>query len=347
MTGTEGWFELRVRAPAERCPGLLTEVIGPFLTDPDRTGARPRGHFVPDWERGLVSVFLSAGQDRAERWAELLSSRLRAHCAPGEPPGLELVPGARTAIHEVQMTGPEAQELVDGFLIDSSPFVLSLLSAVGSDAAARAAVAFDLMVCQPLALRPLLFEAVRDEDCPLAFISYRSHVDGFFIMSKDPAATRRVFEDRFARTAGAMARRLAALVEQLTREGRPVSLAARDWAALLQRMVPRIQSGLERGTLTLQMEEGDGYLGDHYDLGVSPFHQLIDADPLLRARAARDVDFNVMRVLASLLYLTLHRLGLRFIERYLLCYAVARTFESVFALEPAEAMARFSRVFER
>jgi hypothetical protein len=326
------WTELRVHAPRERQAAILTEGIGQFLQ------ACRRGHFVPDPERDTISTFLDGADD-----PDLGRTLLAFLQERGLPVArVEVVPGARPTLHEVQMKGPAAQDLVDDFLVDSSPLALALVAA-SSRTEDRLSIAFDLMVAQTLVLKGLLFEALRPLPCPLAFVSYRSHVDGFFVMSKDPPATRAAFEDRFTRVAPRLRARLGALVEQLA-GGALVSAPARAWVALLERAVARVQDGLRAGSLLVNLEGGDGYMGDNFDLSVSPFHQVIQDDPALRAFAARDVDFNTMRIAAALLYLTLHRFGVRLVDRYLLCHFAARSFETVHEIEPAQAIRQFSRV---
>jgi hypothetical protein len=343
MTGkAHDWTELRVHAAAESHPAILTRAVAPFLNDGSH-----RGHFVPDPERGTMSVFLQGAAENPESLRAAFTASLREAGLGSQVSGVELVPHGRTSIHEVQMSGPDAQELVDEFLIETSPFVLSLVEAIGGQATARAGVAFDLMVSQPVALKDLLFARLRTLACPLAFISYRSHVDGFFVMSKDPPATKQAFDQRYQRTAEQMKSRLGAVTRQLAGQGPLVSRPAQEWVALIARYAGRIQDGLRAGTLIVNVEEGDGYMGDNFDLAISPFHQAIQDDPQMRALATVDPEFNTMRVMASLLYLTLHRMGLRFIERYLLCYSVTRSFEELYRLEPVQAITQFSDLLYR
>jgi len=136
------------------------------------------------------------------------------------------------------------------------------------------------------------------------------------------------------------------LHRQILDEGPVVSVPAGDWGRFLDRYVGPVLQGLLTGKLavTHDREQEGHHLGDRFDLTVSPFHQAVYHDRVLRATAPTDPEFNGMRVMASLLYLTLHRMGVRLIERYLLCYLVSRCFEEIFAVTPTEAITEFARL---
>ena len=190
----------------------------------------------------------------------------------------------RTTIHHAQMTGTTAQELVEDFLCDASPLVLDLLEKSRGEASLRAALAFEMMAIQPLTMQQHLFVRMRKLQFPCTFISYRSHVDGFMIATKDPAATWQVFDDRYQRSSASMRTLVDALRLQVQAQGPVVSTAGAEWKRILDKYVGRVLQGLEFGGLMVASdpEEAGQHLGDRYDLSVSPFHQAVYKDRPLR-----------------------------------------------------------------
>lgn len=336
MSETHGeWTRLEVLVHAPHHATLLCEGIGPFLMGHEREPSR-RGYFIPDPESASISVYVSeqAGAEPRDSLWGLLRDRGLAHLVSD----VHVTHGARTTIHDVQLQGPVAQGLIDRFLVETNGFVLERLAAPES----RTRSALELMLAQPVALEPRLFTGLRHRRCPIGFVSYRSHADGFFIMTKDPAATKRAFDERYERTAMQTRRALEAIIRQRDCGSEGSSVVAR-WVELANPYIEAIADGLRSGELAVNMGDETGWLGDRYDLEISPFHAAVQADPGLRERAFADVDFNTMRVMASLLYLTLHRFGVRLIERYVLCHVVARTFEAAYEVGPVEAIELLSR----
>lgn len=330
------WTELVVDCPASDQTKCIVETIGPFLKDwsfvPDR-----RGHFIPDPETGRICVYVVSRATPADDSAlGIFGRHLRG-------PSMPLVArrGVRTDIHEVQIQGRAARDLVDDFLIDSTPLVLELLEKILRQPSERTERAFELMGAQPLVLASRLFPQLQQLGFPIAFISYRSHVDGFLLMTRAPERTKHTFEERYQRAAAAAERSLRSTAAQLT-NGRVESEPLRAWIALLDDYLGRTLAGLRSGALLTSMGAETGSIGDNFDLAVSAFHQAVHADPQFRARVALDPEFNAMRVVASLLYLTLHRIGVRLIDRYMLCYTVARTFERVYDVSSTAALRAFA-----
>jgi hypothetical protein len=335
MIAERVWTRLRISAPAPEHTAILTRAVAPLLR------AYDRAYFVPDPDDASISVYISTQAD--EDMQALRAGLLGALAAGAE---VQLASAERTTIHHAQMTGTTAQELVEDFLCDASPLVLDLLEKSRGEASLRAALAFEMMAIQPLTMQQHLFVRMRKLQFPCTFISYRSHVDGFMIATKDPAATWQVFDDRYQRSSASMRTLVDALRLQVQAQGPVVSTAGAEWKRILDKYVGRVLQGLEFGGLMVASdpEEAGQHLGDRYDLSVSPFHQAVYKDRPLRDAVPTDQEFNAMRIMASLLYLTLHLMGIRLIERYLLLYAVCRCYEEIFSVSAAEAITQFSHL---
>jgi hypothetical protein len=341
-TRSAAWTELRIRALAEDHPLVLTDGVGPFLRR-----CRIRGHFIPDPDKDCINVYVNGPRyDNMDGLRASIIGLLRERGLESRVADVQATAGARTSIHHVQLAGTAAQDLIDDFLCDTSTFVLRLIDLTRGEAHARARISFEMMAIQPFVLQRHLFARMRQLRFPCTFISYRSHVDGFLMAARDPHATRAAFDERFERTAPQIKRAVEGLHRQVLGKGPVVSVPAGDWGRFLDRHVGPVLQGLLAGKLavTRDREEEGRHLGDRLALTVSPFHQAVYHDRALRAAAPMDHEFNGMRIMASLLYLTLHRTGVRLIERYLLCYLVSRCFEEIFAVTPAEAVAEFARL---
>jgi hypothetical protein len=68
-------------------------------------------------------------------------------------------------------------------------------------------------------------------------------------------------------------------------------------------------------------------------LDRSAFHRVVGASVGLRRFLAHDPGFLATRLLTSLLYLSMHTIGLPLVERYFLCHAMSRACERVFDVD--------------
>lgn len=155
-SATRTWNELRVKAASQSFAELLVTGVAPFLRE--RVVGEPRRwHYVPDPETDTLSIFLE-GEEDPDHESAALWQFLRALGLGGRVSDIGVHRGVRTTVHTAQIAGPAAQDLIDDFLLDTTPFALSLIESTEDRPLARASVAFDLMAAQPLALKVALLD---------------------------------------------------------------------------------------------------------------------------------------------------------------------------------------------
>lgn len=334
------WSELRVQVNNEQRDQVLEDVVCPFFEEIMRHNLASRGYFFFDQQHGQSYWCLRLdAPSQADRFATTLRAIIADRCLPLHVEQPSLAQGGFTA-HEEIVQGADAQALLEDFLCETTPFLLDLIAQVKANKATRLSIAFDLMVAHVVAMNKNIFAAARRLPYPNTFLSYRSHADGYFVGSARPQATREAFEQRYATVSMTMQQRLTRLLQQLNEQGSVVSHPAQDWTLFVQTYVDRVVQGLSSGQLQKQTNAGiSSYLGDNHDLSVSSFHQSIQDDKGYQDFMKTDNEFYALRIMASLLYLTLHRFGLHLSGRYFLCHAVSRSFEHVFNVDPTDVLA--------
>jgi Lantibiotic biosynthesis dehydratase C-term len=335
LSAKQRWAALRLIAPCQLHDDLIVNVVGPFLTAASHQ-APTRGHVLRDGRAGTAELRLRVQSEMPVRallrlFRETLNRvSLTPVCVaeptddPGFPPLDEIYQGAAVP------------RVFEDFACDTSDFLVECLSLVACGTL-RLMVAFDLMVGHLIAVNRRLYPAAREIPYPTSFLSLRSHADGFFIMSRNPARAKQTLECQYLRQADRMQARLLALLRQLTQQGPAISDVAARWAVCIEKWT----EGALRATASGEVGTGQvprTYLGDTYDISVSEFHQAIQRRPALQDMMSSDVQVQAMRVTFSCLYFFLHQLGIPLIERYLLCHAVSRTIEDTFDVQPADAL---------
>jgi hypothetical protein len=102
---------------------------------------------------------------------------------------------------------------------------------------------------------------------------------------------------------------------------------------------PGVAERFRVGGLALD-DEGAGGPGS---LTGSEFHQVVAGSDRLSRFLRDDPDFRAVRLLTSLLYLSLHNVGVPLAGRYLLCYAVGRGCEELFDIDTMAVLDRVAR----
>jgi hypothetical protein len=169
---------------------------------------------------------------------------------------------------------------------------------------------------------------------PLSFLSFRSHAEAFIATSRDPAAARRSLDERFETVRGPVEQRLVEILDQVGGRGAVVSQAAARWYAEVVAARPGILAEARRGALTVHDDDPR----DPAAFASSTFHTVAGGSAALQNFLHADPAFLAVRLLTSLLYLSLHHLGLSLGERYFLCHAVGRACESVFGVDPVAVL---------
>ncbi|HZR39044.1 MAG TPA: thiopeptide maturation pyridine synthase [Ktedonobacteraceae bacterium] len=187
-----------------------------------------------------------------------------------------------------------------------------------------------------------LFKSIPITD---GYLSYRSHADAFIIGCAQPQAIRALFEQKYTAQAAALTQRLPHLLDALQQKIArfPFTLS---WSQVMQgfweRCFPLLQSGQIDGMPSLEGNDGTrptftGQAREH--LTQSAFHLQLERNTEYRDALYADTRFQCYRLMLNMLYLHLSRLGVRAIDRFMLCYIAANTVEEVFHVN---AVARFA-----
>jgi hypothetical protein len=184
--------------------------------------------------------------------------------------------------------------------------------------------------------------AKKDADFPVAFPVYRSHADGFFVLSKDAAQTRAQYDAQYERTRAALHERITAVLSQF-KGGQVVSKVGNQWNELAGKYLLRADEAVRGGALKVKWDAG--YLGDTHSLVGSLFHRIVQRAPGLRSFLSLDPGYLAARTMMSGLYLVINNLGLRLVDRVFLCHAISRSCEDLFDVEATSIIQNLARFF--
>lgn len=218
---------------------------------------------------------------------------------------------------------PLLASIIEDFYVGSTPRAFAMLDAIRQGHSLQS-LCFDLLVTTAHTFGTHVARGS---------ISYRSHAEGFLLSCAQPEQMRERFEKKYAAQATVLTRRLRALLDALQQstDRFPFTLAWRDFLrAYWRRAEPLIRSG----ELNMMPSAHDGLpeMGQTFqqNLTHSAFHSALESDQKRKQALYQDSWFQTYRLMLNLLYLHLSRLGLRPVERFLLCHLVANTVEQLF-----------------
>lgn len=329
------WVELLVRLPDEQTDRVLGDGVGPLLAAGRQAGWR--GLFLrepagPGHTRLIVQAQRPAGSvwtwdDRVSELSRRLGRSMLVRPA-------EHVPLAGSTF-----VGDDLAPVARDFLASATPILIGM---VRSDAANRAGLlsnALDLMIGHlPAVSRPA------SDGVPLSFLSFRSHAEAFLASSRDPAAARSAFDRRYESVRDVLEGRTRGILGEFAGNGRsptaPASAAAHGWYRAVRAAKPLVTEHFRVGRLDIMAEPDSPTAGRGF--AASSFHNTLATASALRQLLRNDPSFRSVRLLTSLLYLSLHNLGLSLVERYFLCYAVSRACESLFDVTAIDVLSGFA-----
>lgn len=347
------WSELRVTAPPAAYDRLLISGLEPFSSG-GTAGARGfRAFFVRDRTGAICRLRVwvgvaSASQNDvvgrvddgaiANEVAEL-AARLRTVATHADfTLEVEVVPDSSPPTGP--FGGPAAALLFAELLCDACPLQLSQLAGIVAGERRCTTAAVDILVATMLAVDiasafPDRYpSAVTTAGFPAAFAVYRSHCEGFVLMSTDPAAARARLDAVYGRNGPAIRSRVAAVLAQFA-NGPLISDLALSWHALARSYLFRSEAALREGRLTMT-DEGEHFAAGH-DLSASPFHLAAHSSPVAAFRR-EDVGLRATRPILSATYLALGGMGVQLGERYALCHAISRACEDLFGLDAVDVV---------
>jgi hypothetical protein len=205
------------------------------------------------------------------------------------------------------------------FYCDTTELAFEMLRAArsGTD---RLAIGLDLM----FAIAHTMFPPITR-----GFISYRSHAEAFLARTGKAAAAREVFERRYQVRRSELACRLRAVLATFDGSSQPVPFV-REWTAVMQRYRARGEELIRSGELSFAAP-ARAPRGTRGPSGLSEFHSLLVSSGGYEA-LSRSTPFLGYRLILNYTYLHLTRLGVRPIDRFLLCHLAANAVEDAFGV---------------
>ncbi|MGH4023795.1 MAG: thiopeptide maturation pyridine synthase [Pseudonocardiaceae bacterium] len=314
----------------DNCDDLLLTAVRPVLA------GVAGSYFVRHWQRGPhlrlnVPMERYAGRSTDQGTVERLVAEHVGGYLAGHPSTAELDPAALLPLHQSlarmeQVDGPllpwypnnsvqpadyddraaalggrAAADLLAGFYVATTPALFDALAQVRAGAA-RLGAALDLIIS--------VAHAFADGGITGGFVSLRSHAEAF-LGEGDRSRLRRAWDEQYRLRACALQDRVSAIVAEVDR-------GTNSW---VQTVRPTAQAGqrlLAAGRLPMSsLRQARG----------SEFHQALAGNDRWHEQVEPSLAFRSYRLLLNYTYLQLTRLGVKPVERFMLCHFAANAVE--------------------
>ncbi|MEU6479169.1 thiopeptide maturation pyridine synthase [Streptomyces sp. NPDC047017] len=227
-----------------------------------------------------------------------------------------------------------ASELLAGFLSDTDGQAFGAYERVRAGGALPL-LALDLMwTTASVAAVPF---TAGGEPIERGFLSLRSHADAFLSRTRDPVAVRADFDDRFRRQESVLCERLRSVEATLAGGGDAVPFVT-EWAAAVRHHQRIAQPLLASGEVSMG---GAARAPRMPTRRTSEFHAVLRSDHGHEDFVRTDDWFSSFRLMMNYLYLHLNRLGLKPVDRALLCHLAAHTVEAVHGVDAVGSFQRY------
>jgi hypothetical protein len=329
-----GWLEFGVAGPVDRANKVLAGGVARFLSVGRETGVLTHGLFLRELGAGTETPVIVQLHPAAPV-AEVLE--LAGEHGLGRP---ALRPAGRVPLADSAFTGPLLAPITRGFLADVTPALLDVLVVHPDSRSGWLSSALELMTTHLVAVGTSALpgaDRIRAtiNGAPLSFLSFMSHAEAFLATCRDPAQARDSMQRRHEQIHDVVEQRVAAIFAEPECAQPP----ADTWLRAVRTAKPVITTAFAEGGLH-PVAQRDGVADK---LATSSFHRILaDSDGFQRFLSS-DPGFLAVRLLTSLLYLSVHNLGLSMLERYFLCYSISRACETAFAADGHRTLAELVR----
>jgi hypothetical protein len=231
--------------------------------------------------------------------------------------------------HRVDVLGsPEAAELLVDFYVDTTDLAFQMTEHVQAGGS-RLGTAFDLMIAT--------VQVFSHGTITTGFLSFRSHAEAFLASADHGQDLRTSWDRHYAERASTLTDRVRAVIGALQGDQEPVPFV-RAWVAALQPVKHRAEDLVGAGQLALEPPSlGDSAVGPRArPAELSSFHQELEASDRWRREIRSSDSFRVFRLMLNYTYLHLTRLGVKPLERLLLCHLAANAVEDAYGVSAAE-----------
>ncbi|WP_225725236.1 MULTISPECIES: lantibiotic dehydratase C-terminal domain-containing protein [unclassified Nocardia] len=329
---TAGWTEISLLSVPESAQyTVLREVLVPFLDSAVGAGLATRALYLRESE-GRATTRLVAQLDVSPDAAAEIEARALALAHPG----VAVAPAAIVPLADGSVFGGnDLPEITRGFLAGVRPTVTDVLRLGADRRDDLVTAALDLMVAH----LPAVANSHGPGGVPLSYLSFRSHAEAFIATSKNPDGLRATLDARYRQSHNEIEQRVLEIFEQLDGSVSPLAAA---WSARVRAAKPDIIARLEAGSVVVHTEYAQAHRRERTDFAANAFHRVVGASDGLQDYLSNDPRFLAARILTSLLYLSLHTVGLTLVERYYLCYVVSRACEAIYRVDGVSLVSRMT-----
>ncbi|MCY7454005.1 hypothetical protein [Bacillus altitudinis] len=225
--------------------------------------------------------------------------------------------------------GPMGDELLTDFYKCTNEVVLKSIGSTVNDYNGRLDIILELF---------LVSAHYNYESITSGYFSFASHVNGFFTRWKNPNVLKEKFNNIYLENKEYVFGKIENLIEKQN-----LNENSELFKKVIRRMKSLMRSEIEKGNmksfdLNEQKDEG------HRDfLEKSPFHNLILENPDFIDYMNNDRDFLTSRLITVFTYLMVRNLGLRNLDRYLLCYLIYKAVEEKYNLDTMNLVRNFRK----
>ncbi|TQM35034.1 thiopeptide maturation pyridine synthase [Pseudonocardia cypriaca] len=336
---------------------LILDAVRPLLDE--LRPAVDRAYVVRHWRRG-PHLRLHVHTD-PESWRDVVrptvertvGGYLRSHPSTSQLDERAELPTHRMLADYEQESGPLSPWFPDNSLqyppYDARVEVLGnrdVAELVADHAAAGTALLFEMLEharsgadSKELLSLGLMLAASHTVAPPIehAFISYRSHAEGFLFCSKDPDGTRARFDAHYRERRDVLTGRVRDVIATLegTPDGEPVPFV-REWADIARRFARRAAALVREDRLFPRVGAPTADGPPRTD-----FHNLMFNSARYREEVFNAHYFQLYRFALNNTYLQISRMGLTPYERLRTCHVAANAVEEVYGVSAFDLVAGF------
>lgn len=220
----------------------------------------------------------------------------------------------------------DVADLVADFAAAGTALLYEMLEQARSGGDAKELLALGLMLTASHTVAPPIQHA---------FVSYRSHAEGFLFCSRDPAGTRAMFDAHYRERREVLMERVCAVIATLEggRDGGPVPFV-REWADISHRFANRAAALVREGRLFPRVGAPSPDGPPRTD-----FHDMMFNSARYREEIFNAGWFQLYRFVLNNTYLQISRLGLTPYERLRTCHVAANAVEEVYGVSAFDLVA--------
>lgn len=244
------------------------------------------------------------------------------------------------------IVGEKADEIYIQASVEAMPCIVNWLSQIQAKQTSLLDLAFVLMSLYLLDpnVRRTFFCNDSANSIPYSYLSFRSHVDGYFIRIDKEESYREKIETLYQQQKNQYQAKFKAIQGSIASQLFSENLS--EWLSLMDDLYLKIYATIRKKHVDFN-REGYGYIADNKILSSENFHKKTQGDFIFYYYTRHDQNMKTVRLITGLIYLTLHRLGLTYLERNFLAYVISRTIEDLFSTNVDQSLKQVKKSIKR